>query len=175
MLAELAWQMDLAQDAKSLRVRYRVFNGGFDRLYVADGIVAARGNRFVRITDKLIVMTAGGPGEKRPGEVLFLRGSISSDQPSMVIHPPTYAPLEAGATLDAEVDLAWPLVAWHPLGGVFLLGEPRTATLEVQVFEREPPGWVELPTDGPEPIRCPRGELPVYLSGGPLPLPAASG
>jgi hypothetical protein len=171
MLAQLAWTMHLAEDGKRLRVRYRVFNGGFDRLYVADAIVAARGNQFVRITDQLIVMTAGGPGQKRAGEVLFLRGSISSDQPSMVIHPPTYAPLEPGASLDAEVDLAWPLVAWHPLGGVFLLGEPRTATLNVQAFEREPPSWVELPSAGPDPIRCPRGELPAYLSGGPLPLP----
>jgi hypothetical protein len=171
MLVDLAWKQELVADGKTLRVTYRVFNGGFDRVYVADAIVEARNNKFVRLPDRLIVMTAGGPGEKRPGEVLFLRGSISSDVPSMVIHPPTYAPLEAGATLEASVDLPWPLEAWHPLGGVFLLGEPQTATLKVQVLDREPPGWVELPSEGPDPIRVPQGELPVTLSGGALPLP----
>lgn len=172
MLAQLSWGLELVEvdDAKRLRVTWTVFNGDFERIHVCDGLVIPRGDGFV-VTEKLIVNTAGAAGEKRPGEVVLVRGSVSSDRPALRLAPATFAPLEPGASLSFTCDVAWPLVGYHPLGGAGILGDPKTVELQVQVFAGEPTSWEEMRPEVGAPIKVPQGYRPLLLSTGARPLP----
>jgi hypothetical protein len=169
MIARLDFELSLTDD--SLRVSYTVDNLSGRTLHVADGLLVSRGDRFARVTGRLIVMNAAAPGERRPGEIQLALAAISSNRATYTIYPPTFAAIEAGGRHSAEVVVPLPLRAWHNLGGAEPLdGPPRSAVMKIDCFARDVE-WARMPSDDAEPILVPVNPLAELVTAGPRPVP----
>jgi hypothetical protein len=162
----------VALDGDGLKVAFTLENLSGRTMFVADSVIASRGSTFAPVPGRLIVMNAAAPGERKPGEIQLVLGSVPSNRPSFTLYPPLFIAVAAGASVSRELTLPLPLQPWHPLGGVDPLdGEPRTALVKVEYFALDV-DWIELPSaDATTKIVVPRNARTQLAIAGPLELP----
>jgi hypothetical protein len=155
-----------------LTVSFTLENLSGRTMFVAESVIASRGSSFARVPDRLIVMNAAAPGERKPGELQLVLGRVASNRPSFTLYPPIFSAVEAGMGVERAFTLPLPLQPWHPLGGADPLdGEPRSAVLKVEYFALDVE-WIELPSaDDTVKIVVPKNVATQFAVAGPLELP----
>jgi hypothetical protein len=165
-------EASVALQGDDLKVAFTLANLSGRTMFVADSVLASRGSTFAPVRGRLIVMNAAAPGEKKPGEIQLVLGTVASNRPSYTLYPPLFIAVGAGASVARELTLPLPLQAWHPLGGADPLdGEPRTAVVKVEYFALDVE-WIELPSaDETTRIVVPKNAPTQFAVAGPLELP----
>ena len=122
-----------------LVVAYKVENGSNADIFVADKLME-RG----ALVARLVVMN-GSDANGNP-TIRLVRGLVMPDAERVTGVPlPSVVKLAAKQTLDARVELALPLAAWHNAGKMRPLDPAaKTMVLEVATFaaENTPPHWL---------------------------------
>jgi hypothetical protein len=163
----LSWS--LSRVDSTLELQISVANHSDQPIYVADQLVVGKpgGNRFTR-TDRITVMN----DLDVPDLVLFGLASMSGDEPVTSLSTPTFRLVPVGETFARSISVPYPLQAWHPDTGVFpIAATARHAVVVVQYFVGEPPRWITLASDDPQPLKVPADHPRQALRSKPLPLP----
>jgi hypothetical protein len=133
---------ELNKTGQALKVSYTLHNGGAERIYVLDQMVAARSGGFVQTPEALIIQ------QEAPSVAALIRGFVDPGHPVQFQYAPGARALDPGQSLTGSAEAPLPLRAQHPYGRpVPLQGKAESIVLRIGYLSGQVE-WTQHPLQG---------------------------